>query len=219
MIWWFIPDSAPPEQWLSATGFHVHDVYLLPIWDKCREKCKVCDITTQTQNKWCSWQKRFCFPAQRGSFFHELIANPRTKGIGGLPMWHKHIWRSVRRKRKKKKSKPKSQHQGRKMSAVFLPSYNASFMSMRWFAEWVCINRSLSGSWFAASCVCSNYKPENIHKECFRIMGHSVKMDVGLITNIKTSYCQCATVYHIFLCWQYCKLKSEGNSNYPIFCN
>lgn len=37
--------------------------------------------------------------------------------------------------KKKKKSKPKSQHKERKMCAVFLPSYNASFMSTRWFAE------------------------------------------------------------------------------------
>lgn len=97
----------------------------------------------------------------------------------------------------KEEKKIKNNSARKKNVRCFLASYNASFMSMRWFVEWVDINRPPSGSWFIASWVWSNYKPENIHKECFIIMGHSVKMNVSLITSIKTRYCQCVRVYHI----------------------
>lgn len=134
-------------------------------------------------------------PGRKGSFSQHTVGlfpwahcKPTNADVGGPPMWHKHIWRSVR---KEEKSKPrKITAQGREIHAVFffffLASYNASFTSAGQFGD-----RPHFGSrgWFIASWVWSNYKTENIHKtKCFIITGHAGKMDVSLITSIKTVF-------------------------------
>lgn len=96
-------------------------------------------------------RKSFLFPAHCGSFFHELIENPRTQwDTGESPMWHKHIWRSV----SKKRGESKIAAQERKICATFVRvTVHLSLLS-DWFAgwegEWVglfCDSRVYTGFW------------------------------------------------------------------------
>lgn len=121
--------------------------------------------------------KKVSFSQHTVGLFPWAHCKPTNADIGGPPMWHKHIWRSVR---KEEKSKPKSQRKERKIHAVFLQvTMHLSCLSdgavSFWFQKLIDFFLDLV-----------QLQGTSIKNRCFIIMGHTVEMNVSLITSFKT---------------------------------
>lgn len=101
------------------------------------ESCTVWDITTQTQNKQCSWHKKFLLPSTLWVFFSMSSLQTHERRhcwVSSVTQTHfGEVWGENEKSSKSRRKKEK-------YTRSPLASYNASFMSARRFVEWVEVN-------------------------------------------------------------------------------
>lgn len=130
------------------------------------------------------------FPAHCGSFSMSSLQTHERRHWWASNVIQTHLGMCEER------IKIKSHSAGKKNMHFFFLQVTMH-LSCLWVSEWVDINRPLSGSWYIASWVWSNYKAENIHKECFIING--TKSSDECQFNY-CHYCQSLRVSHIVFC-------------------
>lgn len=149
-----------------------------------RNSAKVCDIATQTQNKQCSWQESFLFPAHCGSFSMSSLQTHERRHWWVSNVTQTHLGK-CERKRRKIKTKITEKY------TLFYCKLQCIFHVCQMVLETELISIDLFfGSkvdlLLPGFCPITKHTT-SIKNRCFIIMGHTFIMNASLITGIKTS--------------------------------